>query len=262
MKKLKIVEKEYLKRIDKCYSAQGYKKLWAYFLDITQKRYFEELIKKARKDFKIPSKGFKPIKVRNKINYIYPPEEWEYRDNYAVKQKINKIFKDICKKYDLHFIDWYQTIEHYLFYNKIQPIYSLNFANLCMVQDLIEEKEEIESKKEEKFYDDFIEKNDDLSFPIVIRISPYASQRDIIDYVKRVHSTINELQEKYIKKEIKIGKVRTKNKVIQKRNAFIYENKNKSLKEIRGLLSKRKIHLDDGLIAKIISLEKHKRKEV
>jgi len=262
MKNLKKVEKRYLKRIDECYSTQGYKKLWAYFLDITKKDYFQKVIKDIRKNFKMPLKGFKPIKVRNKIYYHYPPKKWEYCHNYEATKKINRALESICNKYNLHHMDWYETIEHYLFYNKIRPIYHLNSSNLCLIQDLIEEKKEAELERKEGVYNGFFEKSDNFFFPITIRINPYASQRDIIDYIKRMYPTIKELQQKYIKKEVKIGKVRSKNKAIQKRNDFIYKHKSKSLKEIRKLLAKKKIFLDDGHIAKIIYLEKYKRKEV
>ena len=81
-------------------------------------------------------------------------------------------------------------------------------------------------------------------------------------FFKKIFPTILQYQETYRKKGIKIGKVKTKNKGIQERNDLIYKNKDKTLKEIRHILANKNMFLDDGHIAKIISLEKQKRKEV
>lgn len=254
--------KEYEKRVAECYSTQGYKKLWAYFNEILKKDDVQEIIDNLRDKFKIPQEGL-PKCAEGKDYFTTPPETWTfyYNKEKAHDEIMNKLEK-ICKKYHLHYLDWYEILEHYLFYNEVSQTYHSNSYNLCLVQDLVFEKKEAELEKQDGSYTGSFERCDDFAFPVAIRISPYASQRDIIDYVKKMYPSIREVQETYIDKNIKIGRIKRKNEEIQKRNDYIYENRSKPVKEIRKLLAGKKIFLDDGHIAKIISLEKQKRKEV
>jgi hypothetical protein len=99
-------------------------------------------------------------------------------------------------------------------------------------------------------------------YPISILISPYASQRDVIDFIKKTHVThIRPLQEKYQKPDVKIGKVRKRNNKVLVRNKFIYENRNLSKRKIAHLVADNFDEvLDYTYIAKIISDEDNKRK--
>jgi len=254
--KKEIWEKDYNKRINDCYSTQGYQKLWAYFNEIVKKEYVQSKFRELRKKYDIPKDGFKNGYYGN------PPREWAFNLDETARNDISNVTEDICSKFKLHYLDWYEILEYYLFFNKIEQIYHTNSYNLCLVQDLVEEKREYELEKQEGCYTGTIEKSDDEAFPIAVRISPYASQRDIVDYIKRMYPTIKEAQQKYIDKDVKIGKIKVKNQQIQERNDFIYCNRDKPTKEIRKLLSDKNIFLDDGHILKIISLEKQKRKEV
>lgn len=131
-------------------------------------------------------------------------------------------------------------------------------CGLFVVSDVVGEKEEP--------FGELVQQSDDMAFPIAIRISPYATQRDLIDFVKSEAIWKNEiqfLQDKYRSKDIKIGKIKSKNEKIQKRNDFIYEHKDLPRKEIMSMANRKfGINIDYGHIGKIISLENKKRKEL
>ena len=253
--------KAHEKRCEECFSTQGYKKLWAYFNEILKKDDVQKIIRELRAKFKIPQEGLRKC-AEGKDYFTTPPETWEsYPNKEKAYDEIKEEWKKICKKYHLHYMDWYEILDHYLYYNEIHQIYHSNSYGLCLVEDIVFEKKERELEKQEETYTGSFEESDDMAYPIAIRISPYASQRDIIDYVKKMYPTIKEHQESYIDKSVKIGKVKRKDEKIQERNDFIYENRGKSIKQIRQLLAAKKIFLDDGHISKIISLEKQRRKE-
>jgi hypothetical protein len=260
------------KELDLEQQTRGYKKLLNYVEQITKTDYFKQAIKDLREQYKIPKNGFKieyEISEINgkKIKTIWgnSPKNWTYHNDNEKGQEINNKLMELCKKLHLHFFDYYEVFEQHLFYN-FSPNTTMGHTlsyNLCRLEDVVDEKREYKMEREGgDVYEGSFEEADDIAYPLAIRFSPYASQRDIIDYIKKMYPLIKEYQDSLVDKNVKLGKVKTKNKDIQKRNDFIYENKNKSLKEIRGLLAYKNTFLDDGHIAKIISLEKQKRKEV
>lgn len=132
-----------------------------------------------------------------------------------------------------------------------------NGYDLCLLVDLQEEAEE-------PFGMD-IQEADNTFFPLAIRISPYATQRDILDFVKKKAPMIKHEQERYIKtnKGVRIGHVKKKKERIQLRNELIYQNRNLPRKEImRKVSDEFNEILDYGHIGKIISLMEKKRKEL
>ena len=109
-----------------------------------------------------------------------------------------------------------------------------------------------------------IQQADNEIYPLAIRLSPYASERDIIDYVKKNYAfTIAPAQKSYQKSGVPIGKLRKKDQKREERNEFIYQNRRLTGKELMGLVNDKFGEvLDYGHIRKIISLENKKRKEV
>lgn len=238
-------------QIDAYASTKGRRKMWNYFQAIAKTDYFVNKIKTLRKDCEIPENGFE-----------CPSESWPLPPtgfNRKHHTKLHSGLEEICKKYSLHYLDWFGAIEMYLFYNKLEdPIHNTNAGDLCYIADLVLEKEDPFGKNTQE--------NDDLSYPLAIRVSPYASQRDIIDFVKKTYKFgIKELQNKYKAKEVKIGKIKSKKSDIQARNEFIYENRNLPRRKIMEMVLEKfgnKLAVDYGYIGKIISLEKKRRKEL
>jgi hypothetical protein len=154
----------------------------------------------------------------------------------------------------LHYIDWNEVLTYYLFFNKIiSPPGWPNSSNLCLLTDVIEDKEDPYSTE--------VQEMEAIGYPIAIRISPYASLRDILDYVKKTYKVaIEPIQGKYRNKDIKIGKIKPSNGKIQERNQFIYQNRDKTGKELKRLVyEKFGDNLPYEYIPKIISREKKKK---
>lgn len=235
-------------------SPQGADKLRNYFLDITLKDSFQKEVSWIRNDYNIPKKGFRKSEKHTQGDYAPKyPERWahptgEIDDGFWVE--FFAILQKLCNKFKIPTND-IGIMYEYVLYNKI--IIADEIFGLCMIQDFCD----IGKIK-------YTDKRHNDSFPILIRISPYASQRDILNHIKAVYSKeIAPMQEKYKDSAIMLGKIRTKNEKVQKRNSFIIKNKKLSIKEIRTLLRVNGYEaLDDGLIGKIISEYEKKRKQV
>ncbi len=99
-------------------------------------------------------------------------------------------------------------------------------------------------------------------YPISLNISESASQRDVIDYIQKNWKHIKALQNRYHgKSSLTFAKTKTNQKILE-RNEIIYQNREKSGREISKLLQgKNYPDVDIGGIGKIISLEKKKREK-
>ena len=226
------------------YNTTGHRKMWNYFLDIFESEKFQNEIIELRKKFNIFVE-----ELCQQDEHILPPKIVASE----IYRKVQNEVWELCKRHAIHPFDFSSVIEWYLYYDQFVEINNdFDSCNLFKTVDVLQEKEEPFGKD--------IQEADDVAFPISIRISPYASQRDLIDYIKKTYPHgIGFLQDQYKNKSISIGKNRSRKKTIRERNDFIYKNRNKSLKAIRQLLASMNIFLDDGHISKIISLEKGRR---
>lgn len=171
-----------------------------------------------------------------------------------------------------------EVLRAYVFYNQFlfedvrasMPI-DLRLKNLCNLGDARESLEErlgIEGRDDfdPELAEIYINSQRELTavFPITLGIHPEASQRDVLDFIKKNWDFIKIMQERRKHKSTKVLHSRTKiNEQIKQRNKLINELhfNGKSTKEIRNELAKRKQFLDDGHILKIISLEKKKHEK-
>ncbi|MDD5341802.1 MAG: hypothetical protein PHI73_00475 [Patescibacteria group bacterium] len=245
----KLTKEQFNKGMKKLASSQGRQKLWNYFLSIIKSTKFQKTIADLRKKYDIPKDGFGP----SSEGFILPPRQWEYED--PRNRKIRNDAEGLCKEYGLYFIDWQDVIEFVIYYNKLYKPEEIG-GDLCMVSDFREEAKEPFTK--------WIQAADDYSFPVAIRVSPYASERDIIDFIKKSYYLfIKPIQDSYKESGSKIGKLKKRKKSIQDRNDFIYNNRELPRREIGKLVSKKFNELlDYGLIGKIISIEKERRRDV
>lgn len=247
------IDSLFLKEEDlECYlKSRGVQKMWNYFLEITKTDYFRNFIREVRKKYGIPAKGLEP----DYGYYMVPPDNMRLK---LVDQLRNEIIEKICKKYRLHYFDYSDIVEFYVYYNKLSPLAMLDSGGLFRVADVVEEKEEP--------YGKLFEQSDDAAYPIAIRISPYASQRDLIDFIKNKvvwKKEIQILQEKYRDRGIGIGRFKSKKPQIQLRNDFIYRHRRLPRKKLMEMVNdKFKPPLDYGHINKIISLETKRRKDL
>jgi len=186
--------KNYQKIIETYIESKGTQKMWNYFLEITKKENFIEAIMEIRRKYKMPDNGFP-----NDDNcYKLPPDNLS-GGNDCIENIRDEIVNKICKKYKLHYFDYSEVLINFVCYNDFFPIYELGACGLFRISDVILEKEEP--------FGELFQQGDDMAYPIAIKISPYASQRDLIDFVKNKSvwkEQIEFLQNKYRDKNIKI----------------------------------------------------------
>jgi len=215
---------------------QGSNKFYEVFADVVEKNEFQKDILKLRKILGIPKKGFPENKFKD-----------SQKELIFVPFKATKI---ILNKYNLHFI-FYETIEDYILYNKIERYWDVvGGGNMCLVddaQELFEDPYTKETQKEDARY-----------YPVLIRIQRNASKRDVIDFINKNFKTIEYIQKKYIPSG---QKRRIRKKINRERNNFIYQNRYLKIKElIKKIKSKFGKSPLDFEIRKIVYQEKKRRK--
>lgn len=279
--KTDIKKFEEIKRSLEKKRTQGFKKLNNYFLEVVKSDTFQNAVGYIRNMYYIPKKGFPSPFKEGAIDLLMPhedPKEWVYGGDKEENDFFTHDIEMLCRRFFLYHDTWRFVIRNYIFFNRL-PDLDKNIEeiyDLCEISDIEAEKEELKKYQKYKKYKNLLEAfvsqlaERDMLFPVRINVSPYASKRDILDFIQKNYDYIKEIQNKHKMKGVKIGKIRSRNPLIQKRNQFIYENRHRPLKEIRklivkqfkGILDNELLFMDDGYIGKIISLEKKSRKEM
>lgn len=234
---------------------RGSMKVWNYLLGITKSKVFIDKVAVIRKKYNIPRVGYK-FKLGIDSPFC-PPQIWRKQSkNMDAWFNFFDEIKKLSIEIGIHPYDNY--LDYYVFFNKLyKPDPWLDQGrHLCHISDIPES------------LNDWIGRTrfdlDNKSYPVAIRISPYASGRDIIDFIEKKFTTdIKPLLIKYKKNDIKIGKFRSKSPEIQARNNFVYQHRRWSREKISketGIKFGEKLKADQGNVGKIISLEKKLRK--
>jgi len=260
---MKIFKKSLLKKKLEKRTPQGFFKLKAYFEEIIKSENFQQKIQNLRDKYGIPKDGF--VFDRKTHQYPIPPAKWIYKNDTTKITESETEIKTLATEYGLYTAEWQEIFWDYLFYN--QTFLDLHLFiydyDLCLIDDAPESIADLNDPEYGHVWKE-IEEEELNGFPIVIKISPYATERDIIDFIKKNYKHINLLQKKYQKPNIKIGKFKQKNELIQKRNDFIWEHRNLSRKKIMHLVNQKFKGRTLGYadVEKIIILERKKRKEL
>ncbi len=249
---------------------QSKKKLLNSLEHFVDSDYFQDGIIKLRKELKIPKNGYKITKdIREAFEmYALPgklgisPDGQEYLD----------IIKDIAKitdKFPIRDRGLEFFFFAYLFYNeKIFEIFEgIIGTDLCGIVDITSYYEDDYSYLsgeetgveialnllEEEFRD----------YPVVIKLNPNVSQRDLTDYIETNWRHISRCLSNHKIKESKLNKTKTRDSLIKKRNDFIYKRRNMPVEDLCKIVNE-KFHKDFGYqdIYKIISEERKRRREV
>lgn len=213
-------------------NAKGKKELINYISALIQADEFKNEIKKIRSECAIPKDGysFKNDNGRKRYTSASVFLAWE-----------------LSLKYQLFPVEWADVFHNFILYNELLlPKEDHGGYSLCSIN--VERDDAGASDKK--------------VFPIVIRISPYASENVIVDFIKKNYSKyIKPLQTEFVDSSSKIGRIRTRRKT--GRDKFIYEHRHLPRRKITGLVhDKFNEHVDQGLVGKIISIQKNRRKKV
>lgn len=236
--------------------SRGSKKIKHFFLELLDKEDFQAAVKQFRKDYGIPESGFSlsDEHVQFKGKHL-APDKWSYPqeggDNAMEIYSADK--EKLCKKFKIP-VGAGDLFSHYIVYNAINPLGMV--YGLCETQDCYQIGE-------------FKELDEEVTrhYPVAIRLSPYASINDILDYVKVAYTKeVKPLQEKYKDKKTRLGRAKTKNVSVQQLNTFIYKHGHLSLNTIKDLLKEKnwfgKERLGQSEISKILSSERERREKV
>lgn len=238
--------------VERLSSSQGSKKIKNYFLELIVKEEFQGHVSMFREKYNIPKEGFPQEREHYQFKGFHlPPKEWIHSDEGSVFWRaFLEELHDICGKYKIPLNNSGILLE-YVFFSKVDD---LALSSLCKTQkvlDIINDKD-IQDLKD---------------YPIAIRVSPYANERVILDYIRVAFTNqIEPLQEQYRVKGIGLGIIREKNESVQKRNRFIYDLHEKGCTglEIKDAVKNAGYegYFGQPEIAKIVSSEKKRRKQV
>lgn len=237
------------------YRTQGFKKPWLALKAILKTDTFQKTIGGLRDKYKVPPGGFRVTENP----WTHPPKEWDFyhKDDFwkrmRVLERIRHELEATCLEYGFPPKDFVNVLEHYLFYDRSFITLEPNSHNLIYVTDLATRCDSLGRELTDV---------DIKTHPVALLLSPYVSERDLLDYIRKIYTTeIRPIQHKYRKPGSEIGRHRTKKLSIQKRNEFILRLRDRRPKEIKKLLWE-KLHttMKSGHISKVLSLEKVRRK--
>ena len=239
---------------DKLVQTSSHEKIWKYlyYLGTEDKDFISEVMT-IRKELNIPETGYRDV-LLGKSKYSgnefikWPPEVKSglLRDRAA----------GLAEKYGLD-ISWIDVIENVIVYSNLNI--SAEHGSMIHVEEILSALT--------GQYTGHIEDDTDIlksmaeQFPIAILLSPYVSERDIIDYVKKMYKVeIEPRLKNYRKRNIKLGVVRKKSERVRRRNEFIWTNRNLPIKKLMSKLSDELNEvLDYTYVQKIIATEAKKR---
>jgi hypothetical protein len=260
---------------------QGEKKILLQFERFVETVFFKKEVARIRKAIKIPVDGIKP----SPEDLIRLTDLFRIPTNFPVKKLdkghhpmdlLNIETRKIVDMLPVNNIYLTALVKYYILFDKLLYTELTEFreyfrkANVCEIEDAQGEFEEYAPNDDpESFFSirAYIEMLEEKlwKYPVVIRIHPDASQRDIIEYIKTHWSLVKYYQDQYVneERETSFKNSKTKENIrLKERNDFIYQNKDLPRKTIMQMVNKGfGADLDQGSIGKIISLERKKREK-
>lgn len=254
-------------------------KLKNYLESYTREKYFTDRVAQIRKDIGIPKNGIKFPGVsffENPDNFIGLNLSIKYQDvNYPVFGARTAIYNELLTPlpevfkeptlilffniYILYNERRYEALE--LFFNGGRD--TVSFIKYRI--DYIEDKDcDCELRVCEKYMDFWSKK-----YPIMIGISPYATQNEAIDLIKKRWSDIQDHMtelakdgniEQFEKEKMQLSRIRKRELKSKELEDLVYANKDLNIEELRTLVREKTARiLDPGEIGKIKSLAIRRR---
>lgn len=238
-------------------STKSYTKTLNYIKGLLDDPVFQKEVGQLRAKYNLPDKGLSEILYEDYGDrlVIVDPEHL---------RKTPVFLQDVCvlaEEYGLDFL-WGHLLHHYVVYNNLDvwsyvlPLEVVDIKKLCDLErnpdqdfGLVEYEAQLQYLKDRA-----------QTHPIALLINPYASQREIVDFVKKLYKhDIQPLQDRYKKPKARLGKIRKRSELVRERNRFIYANRHLSSKELAVLVFRKYNQmLEYPYINKIISDKKSK----
>lgn len=233
---------------------QAQEKMYSYLVSLTSDQRFLEGIAEIRSRYGLPNNGFE-TDLEDKFEFINSlPKKQECNGN---ETEFQKDVYDLAENFNVS-TAWLTNIQDYVLYNdffftKVSPL-----VEIVDVLGLVDEIAEIDADFYEEDEDAVVRRvlnNLTSSYPLAIFISPHATGRDIIDFVKKQYKeNIEPLQRKHQTDNTLIGKVRKRKANVQERDLFICRNKEMPLGKLTQEVNKKfGSKLDYTYVNKIIS---------
>lgn len=240
-----LTTEEYEKWIKSLTETQGYKKYLKYLREFFVQESYIEFRDRIRVKHGIPSTGYISDVPGDKMKTLEKDKE------------LIKEIDTLIETYRLDIYDGCDLILSNILSNMTEPtLINTRGHTSCIVVDLANETKDPFSEK--------LQNQEDRLYPIAIRINPYATKRDVLDFVEKLFPTqIAHMQEEYRTDATNFNKNKTKLKNTQVIYDFIYKHKDHSYKELQQMVNAEFGRIfDHGEIGKIISSETKRRKQV
>lgn len=238
-------------------SVKAQKKMYAYICSLAGNPDFLNAVSVIRTRYSLPEKGFESDieDVLDFVEGLSPSVDEEGNPT-----DFRKDIYALATQYHVS-LAWLEAIQDYVLYD---DFFFTKISSLVQIVDLLEVINDADTDEEEDSVVLIRRAFENLSnsFPLAIFVSPYATGRDIIDYVKKEYKkTIEPAQIKHRDSKVKIGKVRHRSGTVQERDLFICKHKDLPAQKIVSLVSKKYgVLLDYSYINRIIAT-KCKRKK-
>jgi len=238
-------------------SVKAQTKMYAYICSLAGNQDFLNAVLVIRTRYSLPEKGFEND-IEDVLAFVEGlPLSTDEEGNPTDFQK------DIYTLATQNHITlaWLEAVQDYVlyddfFFTKISPLVQMVDV-LEVINDADTDKKEDGRTLVRRAFENLSD-----SFPLAIFVSPYATGRDIIDYVKKEYKkTIEPAQIEHRDSKSKIGKVRHRSVTVSERDLFICKHKDLPAQKIVSLVSKKYgVLLDYSYVNRIIA-KKCKRKK-
>jgi len=213
-------------RRQKAVATNAQVKMFAYLCSLARDREFLNEVSEIRKKFSLPSNGFEED-IKDEFAFIEALPV--YTDERGNETDFQKEVYDLASRLYLS-VPWLNAVTSYVLYDDFFATKTPPFIQMMALDEIIDEQAEREEG------DDVWSSITD-AFPIALFISPYATGRDIIDYVKkRYKQEIEPAQSKHREEGVRIGRVRRRNADVAERDEFICKHKDLSASKLAHLV--------------------------
>ncbi len=225
----------------------------AYLIELTERsKDFQASIKRFRKNWNIPENGYSQDADLKDRDFNKVPGEQKFLGNLFY----------LADEYGLD-VGWAYWIKQYILYNDIIYAEDITPVDIFDLYSMLKYDKDggVTQSEHNEIWIDFLEMMA-RSHPVALLVDPYITERDLVDYIKKLYKhEIKPIQDEYKKPKSLRGRIRIRNEKIKQRDKFIYENKHLPKSQLASLVY-RNFHqlLDHPYLNKIIAKMKQENK--